>query len=189
MPIVTEVDKVVKESETKMQAAIEAIKHAFATVRTGRAHPGLVENIKVDYYGTTTLLKQLANITTPEPRLIVVQPWDKGAMESVEKAIQTSDLGITPSNDGKVIRLSMPQLTSERREELKKVLHHTAEEGRISVRNARHQAIDKAAQLEKDNMMTEDDKFMTKDKVQKLHDKYVKEIDEALKKKEEEISK
>ena len=113
---VTEITKLTKESESKMKAAIDAVKKQFLSIRTGRAHPSLVENIKVDYYGTQTFLKQLANITVPEARLIVIQPWDKGSMSAIEKAILTSEVGITPTNDGRVIRLSMPQLTSERRE-------------------------------------------------------------------------
>ena len=185
----TEVDKIVKESEEKMKAAEDSIKKQFMTIRTGRAHPSLVENIKVDYYGTKTILKQLANVSAPEARLIVIQPWDKGAVEAIEKAIRISDVGITPMNDGKNIRLSMPQLTHERRDELKKTLHRIAEEGKISIRNTRHEANDASARLEKENLMTEDDKFTAKDKVQKLTEKYSKQIDEVLGKKEEEISK
>jgi len=134
----TEVDRILKEAEEKMQAALEATKKQFSTVRTGRAHPSIVENIKVDYYGTKTPLKQVANVSVPESRMIVIQPWDKGSMDAIEKAILTSDVGITPMNDGKVLRLSMPQLTHERRDELAKVLHRIAEEGKVSVRNTRH---------------------------------------------------
>jgi len=188
MPV-TEADRIVRESEAKMQETIEAIRKQFSTVRTGRAHPSLVENIKVDYYGSKTLLKQLANINAPEARLIVIQPWDKGSVEAIEKAILTSDVGITPNNDGKVIRLSLPQLTHERRDELKKVLHRMAEEGRVSLRNTRHHANDEAAKLEKNNMMTEDDKFDTKEKVQELTTKYTKRIDDLLRDKEQEIEK
>lgn len=183
----TEVDRIVKEAKGRMDSTIEAVQKQFSTIRTGRAHPRLVEGIRVDYYGTKTPLKQLANITSPEPRMIVVQPWDKGSMEMIEKAIMTSDVGITPVNDGKVIRLSMPQLTQERREELAKVLHKIAEEGKVSIRNSRHQANEEASKLEKTNRMTEDDKFETKEKVQKLTDEYVKKIDNALKDKETEI--
>ncbi|MGB2601351.1 MAG: ribosome recycling factor [Candidatus Omnitrophota bacterium] len=183
----TEVDRIVKETKGRMDSAVEAVQKQFSTIRTGRAHPRLVEAVRVDYYGTKTPLKQLANITAPEPRMIVIQPWDKGSMEMIEKAIMVSDIGITPANDGKVIRLSMPQLTHERREELAKVLHKVAEEGRVSVRNSRHQANDEAAKLEKNNQMTEDDKFETKDRVQKLTDEYIKKIDGALKDKETEI--
>ena len=183
----TEMDRVVKETEGKMEAAIEAVKHQYSTIRTGRAHPSLVEAIKVDYYGTMTVLKQLANISTPEPRLIVIQPWDKGSIAAVEKAILASDVGITPINDGKIIRLSMPQLTHERKNELAKVLHRIAEEGKVSIRNSRHHAKDEAAKLEKDNEMTEDDKFDTIDRVQKLTDKYTKAVDTVLAEKEKEI--
>jgi len=184
----TEVDKIVRDSEEKMKAAEDSIKKQFLTIRTGRAHPSLVENVKVDYYGTVTPLKQLAQISAPEARLIVIQPWDKGAVEAIERAIQASDVGVTPMNDGKNIRLTMPQLTHERRDELKKALHRIAEEGKVSIRNTRHAANDNASKLEKDNLFTEDDKFEAKDKVQKLTEKYTKLIDELLKKKEEEIS-
>ncbi len=187
MVLQTEVDRIVKESEVKMQAAIDAVKKQFATIRTGRAHPSLVEGIKVDYYGTKTPIRQLANIATPEPRLIVIQPWDKGSMSPIEKAILASDIGITPVNDGKVIRLSMPQLTHERREELIKVLHRIAEEGKISVRNTRHHANEEAVKLEKGKKLTEDDKFLAKERMQKLTDEYIKKIDIVLTEKETEI--
>jgi ribosome recycling factor len=185
--ILTEVERILKETEGKMKAAVEAIQKQFLTIRTGRAHPSLVESVKVDYYGQKTFLKQLANISTPEPRLIVIQPWDKNSIQAIEKAILSSEVGVTPMNDGKLIRLSMPQLTHERREELKKVLHRMAEEGRVSIRNARHHAVDEANKLEKENKMTEDDKFLAKDKVQKLTEDYIKRIDGALSAKEKEI--
>ncbi len=185
--IQTEVDRVIKEAESKMKAAIESIQNQYSTIRTGRAHPSLVDGIKVDYYGTKTPLKQLANINVPEPRLIVIQPWDKSSMEPIEKAIYASDVGITPTNDGKVIRLSMPQLTHERREELAKVLHRIAEEGKVSIRNSRHDANEESAKLEKGNQMTEDDKFLTKDRIQKLTDGYIKKVEELLAEKEKAI--
>ena len=183
----TETGRVIKESEAKMQTALDALKHQFSTIRTGRAHPSLVESVKVDYYGTKTPIKQLASISTPEPRLIVIQPWDKASMEMIEKAIMTSDVGITPVNDGKLIRLSMPQLTQERRDELIKVLHRIAEEGKVSIRNTRHHAIEEAAKLEKENKMTEDDKFDTKDKIQKITSEFSKKIDSIFAEKEKEI--
>lgn len=183
----TEPDRIAKEAEGRMKDALEAIGKQFAGIRTGRAHPGLVEAIKVDYYGTKTPLKQLANITTPDPRSVVIQPWDKNSMNMIEKAIQNSDVGITPTNDGKVIRLSMPQLTQERREELKKVLHRITEEGKVSIRNARHHAIDEATKAEKDNRMTEDDKFLAREKVEKVTKEYTKKMQEALEDKEKEI--
>lgn len=187
--IMTEVDRLCKEAEAKMQATIEAIKKQFLTIRTDRAHPSLVENIKVDYYGTSTVLRQLASISAPEVRLIVIQPWDKGSISAIEKAILVSDIGVTPVNDGKLIRLTMPQLTKERREDLKKMLHRIAEEGRVSTRNTRHQAFERIVQAEKNNLMTEDDRYLAKDKLQELTDKYIKTIDETLKQKEEDISK
>ncbi len=187
--VMTEVDRIIKESETRMKETVEAVRKQFSTVRTGRAHPSLVENVKVDYYGSKTLLKQLANINVPEARLIVIQPWDKGSVAAIEKAILASDIGITPNNDGKIIRLTLPQLTHERRDELKKVLHRMSEEGRVSVRNTRHHANEEAAGLEKNNMMTEDDKFQCKEKVQELTAKYIKKIDELLAEKEQEIEK
>ena len=186
--IQTEVDRIVKETEVKMKTAIESVQKQFSTIRTGRAHPGLVEGVRVDYYGTLTPLRQLASVATPEPRLIVIQPWDKGSMGAIEKAILASDVGITPINDGKVIRLSMPRLTHERCDELIKVLHRIAEEGRVSVRNARHRANDETAKLEKNNQMTEDDKFLAKDKIQKLTDNLIKKIDTVLDEKEKDIS-
>jgi len=183
----TEVDRVIKESENKMSAALDAIKQQYASIRTGMAHPKLVDGLKVDYYGTQTPIKQLANIVVPEPRLIVIHPWDKGSMEMIEKAVLASDIGITPTNDGKVIRLAMPQLTQERRDELIKVLHRIAEEAKVSIRNSRHHANEESAKLEKDNKMTEDDKFMAKDKIQKLTDDYTKKVAEVLEEKEKEI--
>ena len=183
----TEVDRISKESENKMKTAVEAVKKQFTTIRTGRAHPSLVDGVKVDYYGAMTPLKQLASISTPEPRLITIQPWDKNSIPMIEKAIMSSDVGITPINDGKVIRLAMPQLTQERREELIKALHRVAEEGRVSIRNSRHHANEEAAKLEKDKKLTEDDKFLSKDRVQKLTDDCIKKIDDILAEKEKEI--
>ena len=182
-----EINRVSKESEQKMLSAFDAVKKQFSTIRTGRAHPGLIESVKVDYYGSKTPLKQLASVTVPEPRLLVIQPWDKGSMSAIEKSILASDLGITPTNDGKFIRLAMPQLTHERRDELVKVLHKMSEEGRVSIRNTRHQANEEATKLEKDKLVTEDDKFTAKEKVQKLTDEYIKKIDSALTEKEKEI--
>lgn len=185
--IQTEVERIVKESEANMQAAMEAVQKQFSTIRTGRAHPSLVEGIKIDYYGTKTPLRQLANITTPEPRLIVIHPWDKNSMSMIEKAILSSDVGINPINDGKVIRLSMPQLTHERREELNKVLHRISEEGRVSIRNTRHHAKEESVKLEKEKMMTEDDKFLAQERVQKITDEYIKKINNVLSEKEKDI--
>ena len=179
--------EIIHDTELKMKKTIEATHREFATVRTGRASSGLVEGIRVDYYGTATPLKQLAAISTPDAKLIVIQPWDKTAMAEIEKSILKSDIGITPTNDGKVIRLSIPSLTDERRAELDKILKKIAEDGRVSLRTARHTAIEHARKLEKDKLATEDERFKAQDEIQKLTDKYIKEIDNLLVAKEKEI--
>lgn len=170
-----------------MQKAIEALKHDFAGIRTGRASTALVDGIKVDYYGTQTPINQLATVSVPESSLIVIQPWDTTALKEVEKAIQRSDLGITPSNDGKVIRLAIPPLTEERRKQLAKVIKKRAEEKKVAVRQVRRDANDMLKQLEKDKDITEDDRHQGQDEVQKITDKFVNLIDEITAKKEEEI--
>ena len=181
------VKEILHDTETKMKKTIEATQREFSTIRTGRASSAILESVKVDYYGTPTPVKQLAAVSTPDARLIVIQPWDKGVMEEIEKAILKSDIGITPTNDGKVIRLSMPPLTQERRLELDKVLKKIAEDGHISVRTARHAAIETVRKSEKDKVITEDEKFKTQDDIQKLTDKYIKEIDTILAAKEKEV--
>lgn len=185
--IQNEVDKITKKAEEKMTGALESVKKQFSTVRTGRAHPSLVEGLKIDYYGTKTPLRQLANITVPEPRLIVIHPWDKAALDAIEKTILVSDIGLTPVNDGKLLRLSMPQLTEERRGELIKVLHRMTEEGKVSIRNSRHQGNEESEKAEKEKKVTEDEKFLAKEKVQKLTDDFIKKLDTLLAEKEKEI--
>jgi len=179
--------EVLRDVEHKMKKTLEATEREFSTIRTGRATSSLVEGIKVDCYGTSMPIKQLAGISTPEPRLIVIQPWDKSIIGDMEKAIMSSELGITPNNDGKVMRISIPQLTQERRDELAKVLKKIAEEGKISLRTARRVANDEIDKLEKEKTITEDDKFKHKDAIQKLIDKYSKDIDKHLESKEKEI--
>jgi ribosome recycling factor len=147
----------------------------------------LVEGVKVDYYGTVTSLRQLGAISTPDARTIMIQPWDKNSLGDIEKAILKSELGISPTNDGKVIRLSVPPLTQERRVELDKILKKIAEDGRVSIRSARHSAIEHAKKLEKDKAATEDERFKAQEDIQKLTDKYIKEIDNSLAAKEKEI--
>lgn len=181
------VKEILHDTEMKMKKTVEATQREFSTIRTGRASSAIVEGVKVDYYGTPTPLKQLAAVSTPDARLIVIQPWDKNAMGDVEKAILKSDIGITPTNDGKVIRLTIPPLTQERRSELDKVLKKIAEDGHISIRSARHASIENARKSEKDKIITEDEKFKTQEDIQKLTDKYIKEIDTALAAKEKEI--
>lgn len=179
---------VIHDTEQKMKKTLEATQREFSTIRTGRASAALVESVRVDYYGAITPLRQLAAISTPDARTIMIQPWDKNSLGEVEKAILKSEVGITPTNDGKVIRLTVPPLTQERRAELDKVLKKIAEDGRISVRTARHSAIEHAKKLEKDKTATEDERFKAQEDIQKLTDKYIKDIDTALAGKEKEIS-
>ena len=181
------VQEILNQSENKMKKTIDVAMRDFSTVRTGRASTALVENIRVDYYGTPTPLKQLAGIGTPEARLIVIQPWDISCLGAVEKAIQKSDLGISPSNDGKIIRLNVPSLTQERRTELVKVIHKLTEESRIAIRAIRRDANEAIKLEQKDSKITEDQSFKTLDDIQKLTDKYIKELDSISKKKENDI--
>ena len=179
--------EVLHNTEEKMKKACESVAREFSEIRTGRASPALVEGLHIDYYGTPTLLKQLASISVPDAHLIVIQPWDITAIAEIEKAIMKSNLGITPSNDGKLIRLSIPPLSKERRQELAKVVHNMAEEGRVSLRTIRRDAKEALEKLEKDKVIAEDDKFRGIDELQKLVDKYIAKIDELLKNKEKEI--
>jgi ribosome recycling factor len=171
----------------KMEQAVAHLKEELAGIRTGRAAPALLNRITVEYYGTPVPLNQLAGISVPEPRLLQVQPFDKTAISAIEKAIQTSDLGITPSNDGQVIRLAFPQLTEERRKELVKQVHHRAEEGRVAVRNVRRHAKDEMEKLEHDGAISEDDLMRGEKELQKLTDRFVAEIDEIQQHKEKEL--
>jgi ribosome recycling factor len=171
----------------KMEQAVAHLKEELAGIRTGRAAPALLNRITVEYYGTPVPLNQLAGISVPEPRLLQVQPFDKTAISAIEKAIQTSDLGITPSNDGQVIRLAFPQLTEERRKELVKQVHHRAEEGRVAVRNVRRHAKDEMEKLERDGAISEDDLMRGEKELQKLTDRFVAEIDEIQQHKEKEL--
>lgn len=183
----TSTEQILKEVESKMKKTLQANERELATIRTGRANSGLVEGIKVNCYETSMPLKQLASISTPGPRIISIQPWDQSIVADIEKAILASDLGITPNTDGKAIRISVPQLTKERRDELSKVARRIAEEGKISLRTARRTANEDIDRLEKDKIISEDDKFKYKDRVQKLIDKYSKEVDAQYASKEKEI--
>lgn len=181
------IDLVVEEAETRMEKRIEAFRRELTTLRAGRATPALVERIKVDYYGTPTPLNQLANISAPEPRLLVISPWDRAALDSIEKAIMKSDLGITPNSDGKIIRLAVPQLTAQRRGELAKTVKKMAEEARVHIRNYRREANDQLKALEKEGEISEDDCRRAQSRVQEVTDGRIKEIDVALAAKEKEI--
>ena len=178
---------VTKEVETKMTGALEALGRELATVRTGRASAGLLDGIRVDYYGTPTPVNQMASISVPDARTIVIQPWEAGQLKAIEKAIMTSDLGLTPVNDGKIVRLAMPSPTEERRKQLAKTVHKIAEESRVAVRNLRREANDKLKALAKDKKVSEDEERRSHDQIQKTTDRFIAKVDELLKKKEQEI--
>ncbi|AHF09612.1 MULTISPECIES: ribosome recycling factor [Dehalobacter] len=175
------------DAEEKMHKTEEVLKKDLASVRAGRANPAVLDKVSVDYYGTPTPINQLANVSVPDPRMITIQPWDKSSIKDIEKAILKSDLGLTPSNDGMVIRLNIPQLTAERRAEIVKTVKKKAEDAKVAVRNIRRELIDDIKQLEKDKTVSEDDSKKGQEKAQKLTDKTVKDIDEILEKKEKEI--
>lgn len=180
-----------KEVQNKLQQqmdkTIEALKYEFSTIRAGRANAQMLDKIRVDYYGTPTPINQVGSISVPEPRTLMINPWDKSAMKEIEKAIRNSDLGFNPTNDGEVIRISVPALTEERRKELCKQAKKAAEEFKVRLRNERRDANDKLKKLEKDGEMTEDELKKAQDNVQKMTDKYVKEIDTLLDAKEKDI--
>jgi len=178
---------ILKEMQTKMEDAVQAFSRNLATVRAGRANPALLDNVFVEYYGTPTPLNQLAQVGAPEARLLVITPFDKTAIGDIEKAIQKADLGLSPSSDGNVIRISIPALTEERRKELTRVVGKFAEESRVQVRNIRREANDALRKLEKDNAITEDELRANQDNVQKETDDFIAQIDELAKNKEDEI--
>lgn len=180
-------DKIMEDAERKIKKAVEITAQEFGSIRTGRASPFLIERLPIDYYGTQTPLNQLATITTPESRLLVIHPYDRNSIPEVEKAITQSDLGLVPSNDGEVIRLPVPKLTEERRRELSKLVKLRAEEGRVAVRNVRREAVEALRGEEKGGNATEDDLHRGIDEVQRLTDRYVKEIDELMDKKIKEL--
>lgn len=176
-----------KEFETKMQKTIEVVKSDFASVRAGRANAGVLDKIQVEYYGAMTPLQQVASISSPDPRTLVVQPWDASLLKTIEKTIQTSDLGINPQNDGRLIRLSFPQLTEERRRELTKQVRKYGENGKVAIRNIRRDAMEQFKAMEKKSEITEDTLKDYEEDLQKLTDKYCKEIDNLVTAKEAEL--
>ncbi|MTJ30614.1 ribosome recycling factor [Aphanizomenon sp. UHCC 0183] len=176
------------EAESTMQKTVESTQRAFNTIRTGRANSSLLDKVQVDYYGSPTSLKSLANITTPDSSTILIQPYDRNALNIVEKAISLSDVGLTPSNDGSVIRLNIPPLTSDRRKEFVKLAAKYAEEGRVAIRNIRRDALDTIRKQEKSAEISEDEARDQQDKLQKLTNKHIVKIDELLREKEQEIS-
>jgi ribosome recycling factor len=173
--------------KTRMDKAVADLQHEMASIRTGRAAISLLDNIRVDYYGTPTPLNQIGNLHVPEPSMITIQPWDVSQIGAIERAIRVSDLGLNPSNDGKIVRLPIPPLTEERRKDLVKKLHAAAEHHRVSVRNIRRDANDAMKKLLKDKKVTEDDEKRAHDEIQKLTDSYMAKIDQASKTKEKEI--
>ena len=176
-----------KELEDKMQKTLDKLAENFAEVRAGRANPAILNKISVEYYGVPTPISQVAGLSVPEARMIVIQPWDMSVLKDIEKAILASDIGLNPNNDGKVIRLNFPELTEERRKELVKEIKKTAEESKVSIRNIRRDGMEKIKADLKNGEITEDEKAKSEDNVQKLTDKYVAEIDKLLENKEKEI--
>lgn len=176
------------EIESQMKKAIEATQRAFNTIRTGRANASLLDKVMVEYYGTPTALKSLASVNTPDATTITIQPYDPSSLGTIEKAISMSDLGLTPNNDGSVVRLNIPPLTSDRRQELVKLAGKYAEEGKVSIRNVRRDAIDEVRKEEKNSDISQDESRALQDDIQKLTDKYVAKIDDLLAEKEKDIS-
>ena len=181
------IDDALLDATDRMEKALEAFQRDLATVRTGRASPALVEHLKVDYYGTPTPLNQLATISTPEARLIVIQPWDRGSLGAIEKAILKSDLGLNPASDGTVIRLAIPQLTEERRRDIAKGVRKRTEDARVAVRNVRRDCHDRIRRLEHDHEISKDDLHRSEKELQEFTDDHVKEIDKIGHEKQEEV--
>ncbi len=177
----------IEEAERKMQRSIDHLHQEFAKLRTGRASINLVEDLKVDYYGQQTPLNQAATLGTPDPKTITIQPWDQGLVPAIEKAIQTSDLGLNPSSDGKTIRLSIPPLTEERRKELTKVARKYGEECKVAIRNVRREFNDQLKHLEKKHEISEDDSRKGQDQIQKVTDKFIEEVDTVTQAKEKDV--
>jgi ribosome recycling factor len=181
------IQDVLKDAEDRMKKSVDALQRELTAIRTGHAHVGLIDHVRVEYYGTQTPLNQMATVAAPEARLLTIQPWDRNALSAIEKAIQKSDLGLTPSNDGSIIRLSIPPLTEQRRKELIKVVHTRVEEGRVAVRNVRRDGLEKVRRLVHDKEASEDDQKKAQDQLQKLTDRYVADIDQRGKAKEAEL--
>ncbi len=178
---------ILKDMEERMSKAIHTLKKDLTTLRTGRATPAILDKVMVDYYGAPTPISQLANISAPEPRLLTIQPWDKSALKEIDRAIQQSDLGLTPSNDGSIIRIVIPPLTEERRKELVKVAGRDGEEAKVAIRNIRRDANEEIKKLEKAGTISEDESRRHQETIQKTTDKYIAEVDKIVKEKEKDI--
>ncbi len=181
------IDETIADSEDRMKKSVEALQRELAAIRTGHAHTGLVDHVRVEYYGTLTPVNQMATVAAPEPRLLTIQPWDRSALVAIEKALMKSDLGLTPSNDGAIIRLAIPPLTESRRKELIKVVHSRVEDGRVAVRNIRRDAIEHIRRAVHNKEASEDEQHKAQDQLQKLTDRYVGVIDQRGKDKEAEL--
>ena len=177
----------VNEARTHMEKAVEAMRREFTSVRTGKATPALLDTVRVDAYGSKVPINQVGTVNAPEPRLLVIQPWDKSLLKAIETGIVTADLGLNPSNDGNVIRVPIPQLTEERRKDMVKLLHKLAEEGRVAIRHARQEANKEIKKKQSAHEISEDDAHRQTDQVQKLTDEYIAKIDQLLKGKEQEV--
>ncbi len=180
-------DDILKSAEHRMTSAVEILGRDLQSVRTGRASPTLLDRIQVDYYGSPTPINGVANISAPDPHMVLVQPWDRTMLGPIEKAIQKSDIGINPTNDGQVIRLVLPQLTQDRRKELVKQVHHRAEEARVAVRNCRRDALDHLRKAEKDGGISQEDERRAQERLQKLTDSFIKRVDDVSRTKETEV--
>lgn len=181
------IESTIAETEGKMRKAVEALRRDLVTIRTGRASPALVERLSIEYYGVPTPLNQVASISAPEARLLVIQPWERNVLSTIEKAILKSDLGLTPNNDGRVIRLVIPQLSEERRRDLVKLVHKKVEEGRVAIRNLRRDALEELKEYEKEKLITEDDLKWGQERLQKLTDRFIEEAERVGAAKEDEI--
>lgn len=181
------IDDLLKETEARMKKAVEVLQGDLATIRTGRASPALIERLRVDYYGTPTPLNQLAAISVPEPRLMIIRPYDPTSLSEIERAVLKSDLGLTPVNDGKLIRLPIPRLTEERRQELVRVVGRRVEEARVAIRNCRRDGLRDLREMEKEKLVSEDEHYRGREDMQKLTDNYVERVDEVGRAKETEI--
>ena len=177
----------VNEAKAQMEKAVEAMRREFGSVRTGKATPALLDTVRVDAYGSKMPISQVATVSAPEPRMLIVQPWDKGLLKAIEKAIQESDMGFNPANDGNIIRVPVPALNEERRKDMVKLLHKLAEEGRVAIRHARQEANKEIKKKQAAHEMSEDDAHRQTDQVQKLTDEYIARIDQLLKGKEQEV--
>jgi len=186
-PQVKSVKDVENGAKNRMEKVLSGLQHEMVNIRTGRASVNLFDNVRVDYFGTPTPVNQVANLHVPEPFLVTIQPWDNSMIGLIEKAIRTSDLGLNPGNDGKLIRVPIPQLTEERRKEFVKKLHHVAEDHRVGLRNARRDANDQCKKLLKDKLISEDDERRALDEIQKMTDGYVQKLESAVKQKEKDI--